>query len=385
MKKALSVLLSLFICCSLAACGKSENESVLKLSAELLNKNFKLYSTEYKTEMTLSEYLDYLQNSFQDDSCCYIYEYTLFDLDLDGSNELICRLGVGEDKYFSAVVFHSIGNKIYSYDFTYRGFADLKTDGTVDYSLSGTDIGFRALSFDEVGYTSRAATYSEAVFDGGEIINTSYYVNARKAEKEEFDKAYEKHTNTNSVEFKSFYLDKYTQKYFDFISSRSTGLDKQENEIEFLSYIQDKLPLNSGLDELTFGFYDMNSDGITEMLVQSSGVYAYFTIKAGKAAAWGEIQSIYTYPLKNGNLMLERHGGAPEHINYEYYELDFDGNAVKTTSFSEWHPSAEEGGKAEYFFNDKAVAEDEYLRLAKQYLAYEKAPLVMLCFNELIF
>ena len=68
-------------------------------------------------------------------------------------------------------------------------------------------------------------------------------------------------------------------------------------------------------------------------------------------------------------------GGAPDHINYEYYELDFDGNIIKTTSFSEWHPAAEEGGTEEYFFDNKSVTKDEYSKLVKQYLDYEKAPI----------
>ena len=186
-------------------------------------------------------------------------------------------------------------------------------------------------------------------------------------------------------EFEKFYLDKHTLKYLNFISSKTKGLDREGNEIDFPAYIQKVLPVKSVSDEfIRYGFYDMNKDGIVEMSVVGSGVYAYFTIKNDVVTAWSDIQSMYTYPLENGNLMFERHGAAPDHINYEYYELDFDGNIIKTTSFNEWHPTAEDGGKEEYFFNDKLVTKDEYSKLTKQYSDYKKAQIEWFDYFELI-
>lgn len=156
-------------------------------------------------------------------------------------------------------------------------------------------------------------------------------------------------------------------------------------EIDFSAYIQKVLPIKSISDEfISYGFYDMNKDSIVEMSVVGSGIYAYFTIKNDIVTEWSDIQSMYTYPLENGNLMFERHGAAPDHINYEYYELDFDGNIIKTTSFNEWHPTAEDGGKEEYFFNDKAVTKNEYSNLTKKYLDYKKANIEWFDYFELI-
>lgn len=384
MKRFLAVILSFVLCFSVVGC--SNNKNAVQLDETVLNKDFEFYSTQYRKSMTASEYLDYLQNSFQSDSCYYIHEYTLFDLDFDGNDELICRLGIGEDKYFGTLVFHAIENTIYSYDFTWRQFGELKTDGTVPYSSSAFDNGFRTLTFDKGGYNVKSCTYTESVWGDHEIIGANYYINNKKTTEEKFKKAYEKHNKLDDVKFERFYLDKNTFKYLDFISLKTKGLDREENEIDFDTYIQDVLPVKSINDEfISYGFYDMNQDGIVEMSVVGSCVYAYFTIKNDVVTTWSEIQSIYTYPLENGNLMFERHGGAPDHINYEYYELDFDGNIIKTTSFDEWHPTAEDGGKEEYFFNDNSVTKDEYSKLTKQYLHYKKAPIEWFNFNELIF
>ena len=114
MKGFLAVIISFAVCFCLAGCS-----STVQIDETLLNKNFEFYSTEYKMDMTVSAYL---QNLSQGESNCFIREYALFDLDFDENNELICRLGAGEDTYFRTVVFHAISDKIYSYDFTWRQF-----------------------------------------------------------------------------------------------------------------------------------------------------------------------------------------------------------------------------------------------------------------------
>ena len=196
-------------CFLLVGCGNEKTDkNVIEINEKILNQNFEFYSTEYKTTMMVTEYLELLEDTFQNDSSYYIHEYALFDLDFDGNNELIYHLGTGEDKYFGTVVFHAIGNTMYSYDFSWRGFGVLKTDGTVPYSLSGYDAGFRMLSFTKDGYTNKKSTYSESVMGDREIININYYVNNEQATKEEFDNAYEKHNKIDDVKFEEVYLDK---------------------------------------------------------------------------------------------------------------------------------------------------------------------------------
>lgn len=203
MKRFLAVIISFAVCFCLAGCS-----STVQIDETLLNRDFEFYSTEYKMDMTLSEYLAYLQDFLQSDSNCFIYEYALFDLDFDENNELICRLGAGEDMHLGTVVFRAIGDKIYSYDFTWREFGILKTDGTTSYSSSGFDNGFGKLAFDENGWTLKESAYSEAVWGNHEIVGINYYVNGEKASKEAFNKAYEDHNNAPDVEFEKIYLDK---------------------------------------------------------------------------------------------------------------------------------------------------------------------------------
>lgn len=209
MKRFLAVIISFAVCFCLVSCiNIVQTDETFHIDETLLNKNFEFYSTEYKMDMTVSEYLAYLQDFLQSDSNCFIYEYALFDLDSDGNDELICRLGAGEDTYFRTVVFHAISEKIYSYDFTWRQFGILKTDGTTSYSLSGFDNGFGKLAFDENGWALNPFAYSEAVWGNHEIVGINYYVNGEKASKEAFNKAYEDHNNAPDVEFEKIYLDK---------------------------------------------------------------------------------------------------------------------------------------------------------------------------------
>ena len=211
MKRIFCVLFC--VCFLLVGCGnKNTDKNVIKINESFLNKDFEFYSTQYSTMMTVTEYLNFLEDTFQSDSCYYIHEYTFFDLDFDGNNELICRLGTGEDKHFGTVVFHAIENTIYSYDFSWRGFGVLKADGTVPYSSSGSDFGFSMLTFEKGGYSHKIATCSESFLGDHEMININYYVNNKKATKEEFDKAYEKHNKTDDVRFEKVYLDKHTFK-----------------------------------------------------------------------------------------------------------------------------------------------------------------------------
>ncbi len=209
MKRILCVLFC--VCFLLVGCSnKNTAKNVIEIDESLLNKDFEFYSTEYKATMTVTEYLELLEDMFRSGNSYYIHEYAFFDLDFDGKNELVCRLGTGEDKRFGTVVFHAIGNTIYSYDFSWRGFGVLKEDGTIQYSLSGSDAGFRMLTFGKEGYTNKTSTYTESVWDDREMINIHYYVNNQKTTKEEFDKAYEKHNKTDDVTFEKVYLDKHT-------------------------------------------------------------------------------------------------------------------------------------------------------------------------------
>lgn len=383
MKKSLSFFICLLILFSFAGCANAPKTSA-QLNKNSLNSDFKFYSTDLEKYISVSNYLESLKSS-DEDLNFYIYEYTFFDLNFDGNKELICRLGVGEDKTSGTILFSPIGDRIYGYLFTWRAFYDLKIDGTVSYSNSGTNFGFRNLTFDKDGYHSKSPTYSEDIYNDGEVVDINYYINNKKASKKEFDTAYKIHNETDDVKFQKIYLDETTFKYIDFISSKQNGIDSNGNEIKFSDYISKQLSVEFDDQNNGYGFYDMNGDGTVEMCVLGNGIYAYFTVKNDKVSTWSNIQSIYTYPLKNGNLLFKRDGGAPTHTNYEYYEVDFDGNILKTVTFSEWHMSEIDNNKDEYIFNDKKVSKEEYSTLTEQYLNYEKAPIEWLHYDELIF
>ena len=59
-------------CFLLVGCGNEKTDkNVIEINEKILNKNFEFYSTEYKTTMMVTEYLELLEDTFQNDSSYY--------------------------------------------------------------------------------------------------------------------------------------------------------------------------------------------------------------------------------------------------------------------------------------------------------------------------
>jgi len=365
MKKRLTILLGLVLCLAMVGCGAKKNQS-LTLDHTLLSKDFTFYSTNSQQTLQMSEYL---YRNRQDAAAAYISEYAFFDLDSDGKDELICRLGAGTDTYSSAVIFHAIGDTIYGYDFTYREIQDLKSDGTIAYSHSGFHFGFRKFIVYPFGCRTEAATYCIEGPNG-----ESYYLENDKASTEEaFKSAYARWKESESVSFQKGTKETGFFQYFHFMSGRQKGVDRDGTEIQFQEYITQKLP--GSFQDIEYGFYDLNHDGNNELCVRLNGAYAFFTRKDNRVAVWAQVRSFYTYPLENGDLLFERHGGGPTHIDYEYYVLDSNGDVEKTIAFSEWYSAPVDDEINRYYFNDEEVSKEEYFTLVSPYLAHKRAPI----------
>ncbi len=154
--------------------------------------------------------------------------------------------------------------------------------------------------------------------------------------------------------------------YEQFLAGEKTALDadgKAKTLEEFV--LHQKLE-----DDFCYTFLDMTDDGIPELCVKSIELY-FFTIKDGELHHWYTETNTYCKLLNNGDLLFERHGGAPDHINYEYYKLD--ANASKTTviTFSWWDKTTLDGEDYPEFYeiNGEEVTKEAYQEKTTPYLA----------------
>ncbi len=154
--------------------------------------------------------------------------------------------------------------------------------------------------------------------------------------------------------------------YKQFLEGEKTALD--ENAVAKL--FEEYLLMDYNAEEYTYTYFDMTGDGIPELCVDTVPEMYFFTIKNGELHHWYTETSIYGRLLNNGALLRERHGAAPEHINYEYYELDANAKEQFSIDFS-WCDKATVDGKEYpefYEINGQEVSKKEYEEQTKKYL-----------------
>ena len=111
--------------------------------------------------------------------------------------------------------------------------------------------------------------------------------------------------------------------YNEFLSKKINALDKNGNTITLESYLDD-LPENAWRK---YAIYDMNGDSIPELIIKTGRSFDIFWIKNDKVTLWYQGTN-YTKPLNNMALLSEREGAAPEHTDYIYYVLGYQGEEV---------------------------------------------------------
>lgn len=156
--------------------------------------------------------------------------------------------------------------------------------------------------------------------------------------------------------------------YQKFMANEITAHDKNGVKKSIDKYI-----LNGSLDgEYKYTYIEMTGDGVLELCVKQFPEMYFFTIKNGEVYHWYTESKADSKLLNNGAFLYERHGAAPTHINYEYYELDENANVKFSTTFSWWDGKTIEVGKIypdTYIINGKEVFKEEYERKTQQYLS----------------
>lgn len=153
--------------------------------------------------------------------------------------------------------------------------------------------------------------------------------------------------------------------YNEFLSKKINALDKNGNTITLESYLDD-LPENAWRK---YAIYDMNGDSIPELIIKTGRSFDIFWIKNDKVTLWYQGTN-YTKPLNNMALLSEREGAAPEHTDYIYYVLGYQGEEVLKIEFSKCSASEFQGVQYDeiYLINNTEVTEQIYNSLTEPLL-----------------
>lgn len=110
----------------------------------------------------------------------------IIDLDRDGVNELVICPDGASVHTVGYVILRRQGDAVYAYHPVYRGFRDLKSDGTFSWSGSAAENGSATMSFGPDGYISNLATYQKPAENR---VDQLYFVDGQTATWEEFEAA----------------------------------------------------------------------------------------------------------------------------------------------------------------------------------------------------
>lgn len=116
-------------------------------------------------------------------------EFSVIDLDGDGTDELVLQLTVNRRKEFGYEILHCQEGRVYGYTKWAREFMDLKEDGTFSFSGGASNNGFGSLRFGKDGCTTNMITYSEMSYDLDDNPVVSYVVSGKSADADEFQTA----------------------------------------------------------------------------------------------------------------------------------------------------------------------------------------------------
>ena len=105
--------------------------------------------------------------------------YTVIDLDGDSESELVLLMATG-----NYLILHRMQNTTYAHHLPYRGFLELKQDGTFCISAGASDWGICRLRFNKDTYENVQFAYCRTEYDS----TTEYcYINGKSVSKSDFD------------------------------------------------------------------------------------------------------------------------------------------------------------------------------------------------------
>ena len=342
-----AIVLSVVVAvCFLTNPASSNNKALLSV----LN-NEKSFINESGEEVYLKDYK--LENS------AYVApeKYALLDLDGDKKDELVLY---DNSDYGAYIVFHIFEDKVYAFNFGERHLMFLKEDGTFIQSGGASLNKYATLSFKNNTYIINEEAYIDDT-------NNEYRINGVSSTQEKA-KEYEHnfHENKRGVSWKKY--DYSIGRGYELIYNRFLfGQETAFNENDVAKHIEDYFLDENLKENYCYAYFDMTGDKLPELCIDTDIEMYFFTIKDGELYHWHTETNTYSKLLNNGAFLMERHGGAPDHINYEYYELDKNAKRSFSFSFSWWEKATADGIEF-YEINGVEVSEREYNRKTKKYL-----------------
>ncbi len=296
-------------------------------------------------------------------------KFALVDFDGDGKDELIAYV---TPEFGAYLVFRIDKNKVYGFEFGVREITDLKADGSFIASEGAAIFTYYTLSFEKGKYIFRELAY----YNGTDGVGT-YRIDGKTVAPEEmytYNEKFRGKTSAAWVEYGNSKTEDYKNLYQSFLSGEITAWQDGKDRT-LISYFHAS---NFEDTDFSYTYCDMTGDGIPELCVRNFATYI-FTIRDGQVHHWCTDSNVYSELLNNGAFLYERHGGAPTHINYEYYVLDANANETFRVTFSWWDGKNIEQGKEYpdvYIFNDQEVTKEEYEAKTRQYLEIGKDRIV---------
>ena len=133
--------------------------------------------TEKGNEVYLKDYI--LLEDYENENLKAIpYEYTLVDFDADQKEEMVVNISYD---FGNMLVLHYNGQKVYGYEFVYRGMSTINKDGSFMGSNGAASSYYCRLSFEG----NKKIIQEEAIEDTDEDI---YQINGKKVSAKEIDK-----------------------------------------------------------------------------------------------------------------------------------------------------------------------------------------------------
>lgn len=128
----------------------------------------------------IAGYLDAVTDGTGEKASLYCYQRA--DVDGDGEEELALLVRLGGAVNYGYLIIDGQKEGLIGYEVPYRGFRELRYDGTFGFSGGASNSGYGRMVFTPSGWTIAKTTWSEE--NDGEV---SYFVNGERASRSEFD------------------------------------------------------------------------------------------------------------------------------------------------------------------------------------------------------
>lgn len=154
---------------------------ILARYESILTNNASYHSVDNGKDITLAQSLE-----LSGEENLQLSQFALVDFDHDQIPELILQKSLDETNVYGYEVLHQNGEQIYGFSFTYRSFADLKTDGTFMVSSSAYDYGIAALEFSEDTVSIQRIAESETLLGEDGTESESYTISGEFVSEEAY-------------------------------------------------------------------------------------------------------------------------------------------------------------------------------------------------------